>query len=378
MRNAFAHVAASFLVTCLAACGGDGKNVQAGPPAHTLTAAALDSLPRVAFTDGAAVCTADGRNDCPLHAAFANWAGADRFLLWEPGRTVRLWKAGDTSGVAIGVFGDGLGRYANISAAGPIGSGFGLVEAQSRTLMRYGADGTYEKETPLPGVYGLVAWGFVGDLPIFQRLASADSGSVANLEVRILREAGDSAGKSVLTVPVPWLRLNDDALTTPAPLFAPTPVYAVTADRGIVWSRGDLLGAIRLGPSGDTLWTLSSTIAGPDVSAADLDGRRKDLAGAQVPQIDIDSMIARTAKHHPGVTGILLSRDGRIVLSGAPTTQRDSIDYVVLSKDGVPTGRFTFSSRVRPLLMSGDSLLVHRPTEGEPWEVRWLRMAAAH
>jgi hypothetical protein len=47
-----------------------------------------------------------------------------------------------------------------------------------------------------------------------------------------------------------------------------------------------------------------------------------------------------------------------------------------LDPNGTPVARFTLDRRARILLAEGDSLLLHRPTEGEPWELRWVRLRA--
>lgn len=91
-----------------------------------------------------------------------------------------------------------------------------------------------------------------------------------------------------------------------------------------------------------------------------------------VPASDTDTMVARTPKVHPAIGGLTIAPNGTILISGPLTPSCDSIDYWVLSSAGVPTARFALPSRTEVLLFAGDSMLVHRPTLGEPWEVRWL------
>ena len=72
----------------LAGCGGKAPAVE-----RRISSAQLDSLPIVSVSDGRRVCEATGRDPCPLHRAVANWIGAGRFALWEPGNLVRIYDA---------------------------------------------------------------------------------------------------------------------------------------------------------------------------------------------------------------------------------------------------------------------------------------------
>ena len=86
-------------------------------------------------------------------------------------------------------------------------------------------------------------------------------------------------------------------------------------------------------------------------------------------------MVARTGKRHPAIGGFVVEPKGRILVASAASPTRDTVDYVLLTREGRPTHRFVLTGRTHPLLFAGDSLLVHRPTEGEPWELRWLRLS---
>ena len=368
-------IIASVLIT---ACGGV-RDQQATASVHVITAAALDALPRWTVTDGGRVCSADGRTLCPLHAAVANWLAPDRFALWEPGRQIGAWRIGDTVAVLIGSVGQGPGTYTNPSAVGATsGSDVLVVDAQTDTLLRYDGEGKFLSAKPLPKLFGLSAWGFAGRVAVLQRITARDSVVPAVLELRILKAAGDSAGRVALQTTIPFLHLNNSEVSSALPLFPTQPVYAIGDDGALTWSSADRLWVRRVNSSGGTNWTLSSDIKGAAIAPADLAARRLELEHDDVPAIDLDAMTARTPATHPAVAGILLGRDGRVLVGGAIVPSRDSVTYLMLSKDGVPLARLTLDKRVHPLLLSGDSLLVHRPTEGEPWEIRWLLLPKAH
>ena len=369
-------LAAAILMT---ACGGASPDATASGDVRQITTAALDSLPRTALTDGGRVCFATGYDSCPLHVAVANWLAPDRFALWEPGREIAVYRVGDTVGVPIGGVGSGAGMYANQSAVGADDNGDVLVvEATAGTLLHYESNGKFRKTKPLPTLFGVALWGFAGRVPLLQRFTAVDSISLANLEVRVLTSAGDSAGRVALQLPIPWLRLDNNEVSAPLPFFPTQPLYAVADDGSLYWSSAERLWLRRLNRTGGTDWTLSSEIAGPAITPMALSARRKELEAAGIPAIDLDSMAALTPATYPAVSGILLNRDGRIMLGREHIAGSDSVAYLILSKDGVPLSRFSLGARVHPLLLSGDSLLVHRPTEGEPWEVRWLLLSLPH
>lgn len=370
-RLASALTAAALLI---GACG----DTKATGVERMITAATLDSLPIVTLTDGGQVCSADGRSLCPLQTAVANWITSDRFALWEPGRPVGAWRVGDTVAVPIGNLGEVAGQYLNPSAVGTNGSGDILVvDARTDSLLRYDSQGKFLDSKSLPKMFGLTAWGFSGSVAVMQRITAKDSLSPAELELRVLKSAGDSAGRIVLHTVIPWLHLDNNEVSAALPLFQVPPIYAVDNDGGLTWSSGERLWVRRLSPSGDIEWTVSSTLTGPAISPNEIAARRQELQAGGVPAIDLDSMVARTPATHAAVTGILVGRDGRILVGRTNIPGSDSVSYIVLAKDGAPVSRLTLSSRVHPLLLSGDSLLVHRPTEGEPWEVRWLTFPKA-
>ena len=377
LRRPLPHFA--ILASALAAACGGARKEKAPGTERVVTAAALDALPRTVPTVGGRVCLADGRTLCPLQSAVANWLAPGQFALWEPGRQVGVWRDADTLATRIGDFGLGTGKYVNPAAVGANAAGDVLVvDAQSDSLLRYNAAGKFLDARPLPKLYGLTAWGFAGRLPVLQRIAGKDALAPAELELRILNTAGDSAGRTALRTSLPWLHLSGSTVSSALPLFPTQPVYAIDEDGALVWSSGERLWLRRLAPSGAVEWTLSSDIKGPAIAPADIAVRRKELENSGMPAVDIDSMAARTPSNHAAVTGLLLSRDGRILVGEAVVPSADSLTYLLLAKDGAPIARLTLGKRVHPLLLSGDSLLVHRPTEGEPWEIRWLLFPKPH
>ncbi|MEP6590496.1 MAG: hypothetical protein ABJC19_04860 [Gemmatimonadota bacterium] len=360
----------------LTACAARETVTPASNAARTVTQSQLDSLPALAVTDGGRVCVANGRDLCPLEAGIANWIGDDRFAMWEPGRAIGAWKLGDTVPVAIGALGTKVGEYQNPSAiGGGSGSDLLVVDAQTQSLLRYDRNGKFLGSKALPKLFGITAWGFVGKYALLQRVFAKDSVTPATLEIKVLSSAGDTAGRVALTTTIPWLHLNDDAVSAALPLFPIQPVYAVAADGTLVWSAADRLTLQAVAPSGATRWSISSELTGPPIDTAQVRGRREALAQQAVPQIDLDSMTARTPATAAAITGILIDRDGRVMIGRATATASDSSQYLFFSRDGAPLARLSLGARVHPLLLTGDSLLVHRPTEGEPWEVRWLLLS---
>ena len=162
------------------------------------------------------------------------------------------------------------------------------------------------------------------------------------------------------------------------PLFPALPRYAIDADKSIVWTPSDSFLVQRRTFDGEVQWTLASDRKGVEVTEQDITRRRDEIsrlspAGTLKPG-DLDSMQLRTGKRHPVLGGIVVEPKGRLLLAGAATPTRDSVDYIVAEHSGEPTHRFVLPGRTHVLLFAGDSLLVHRPTEGEPWELRWLRL----
>ena len=74
------------------------------------------------------------------------------------------------------------------------------------------------------------------------------------------------------------------------------------------------------------------------------------------------------------VGGVTTLPDGRVIVAGVNVPRDSAAVFYRLDTEGVPVARFTLDRRARILLAEGDSLLLHRPTEGEPWELRWVRL----
>ena len=160
-------------------------------------------------------------------------------------------------------------------------------------------------------------------------------------------------------------------------MFAIQPLYVFGEDGSLTWSSAEHLWVRQLNPAGGTAWTVTSDITGPPVTPAELAAQRKELESAGNPAIDLDTMEKLAPATHAAVASITLNRDGRVLVGRGNGVRADSTSYLLLSKAGVPSARFTLEQRAQPLLFTGDSLLVRRPTEGEPWEVRWLVLSKA-
>lgn len=367
---------AMVLGATLIGCGGKPPTLE-----RRVSAAQLDSLPRASVSDGRRVCEATGYDPCPLHRAVANWLSPDRFALWEPGHLVRIYDSHDSAGKDLGTVGHGESSYGFATAVGPYRGGIAVIDGARNTLVRFDARGRAAGDVQLAQHDIDDAPGFDGAVPVLQRARPESPGDTAIFEVRLLKSPTDTTGDVVLRVPLPWLVLSDDKPVKPTPFFPVVPRYAVDADRSVVWSPGDHFEIHRRMRGGGVAWTLVSNRLGPAVTPEDIASRRHEIEAQtdphEVPPSDVDSMIAHTGKLHPAIGGITIAPNGTILVAGPVTPSRDSVDYFVLTSSGVPTTRFTLPSRMEVLLFAGDSLLVHRPTESEPWEVRWLQLKPA-
>lgn len=357
-------------------CGGKPSGIE-----RRVSADQLDALTRMTVRDGRRVCEATGYDPCPLRRAVANWLNAEQYALWESGGLVRIYGGRDSLGRDVGKPGQGDGSYGFATAVGPDRGGVAVIDGGRNTLVRFDGHGRAAGEVQLAqrGVVG--APGFEGAVPVLQEVGPGSMGDTAIFDVRVLKSPTDTVGTRVLHVPLPWLRLSGDKPVTPTPLFPAVPRYAVDADRSVVWSPGDRFEIQRRRRGGGVAWTLVSNRLGPAVTPEDIASRRHEIEDQadpkEVPPADIDSMIAHTGKLHPAIGGITIAPNGTILLAGPVTPSRDSVEYFVLTRSGVPTTRFTLPARMEVLLFAGDSLLVHRPTESEPWEVRWLQLKPA-
>jgi len=375
-RVARTTVLSVFSLLTLAACreSGGGKTL----PVRFVSDSALGALPVASVSDAQLVCTALGAGACPLRSAVANWLTPSRVVVWEPGRPVMLIDKEHPTGKVAGSFGDKPGQYVYATAVGMLEGQLAIVDMQRTKLVRYKDDETFDREDNIPRPDENAAPGFAGSTPVLQSIgADADSG-IAHLRVRILRSQTEIGGTKVLDLPLPWLRLTGRDALDATPLFPALPRYAIDADKSIVWTPSDSFLVQRRTFDGEVQWTLASDRKGVEVTEQDITRRRDEIsrlspAGTLKPG-DLDSMQLRTGKRHPVLGGIVVEPKGRLLLAGAATPTRDSVDYIVAEHSGEPTHRFVLPGRTHVLLFAGDSLLVHRPTEGEPWELRWLRL----
>ncbi|MFN8666439.1 MAG: hypothetical protein U0164_04460 [Gemmatimonadaceae bacterium] len=363
-------------ILTFAACrregGANGTSVQ------VVSDSALGALPTVSVSDGMLVCTALGGDACPLRGAVANWLTPERVVVWEPGRPVMLLDKENPTGKVVGSFGDKAGQYTYATAVGMLEGRLAIVDMQRTKLVRYKEDQTFDREDNIPRPDENAAPGFAGSTPVLQSIGADGDSGVAHLRVRILRSQTELGGTKVLDLSLPWLRLKGRDALEAMPLFPAMPRYAIDADQSIVWTPADSFLVQRRSFDGKVEWTLSSDRAGVEVTDQDITRRRDEISrkspeGTLKPG-ELDSMQARTPKRHPVLGGIILEPKGRLLLAGAATPSRDSVDYIVTEHSGRPTHRFVLPGRTHVLLFAGDSLLVHRPTEGEPWELRWLKL----
>lgn len=347
----------------------------ADPPVErSVTATALDSLPRLAVTDGHLVCLADGQSPCPADVATANWVHDDRFATWEANRQVQIWSPNQPNPQTLGEVGSGTGQYRMVVSVAASGAGFVVIDATGNGLLRFDGKGRFQSSVPTPPSRMTREAGFSGDVPLLQLIRPTAADSPAVFEVREIDGPGDTLGRTVLQLPLPWLRIRDDRLAAPLPLFPVLPAYTIAGDSDIVWSVGDIFAVRRQSASGALRWSLGSDVTGPAVTAEEIAQARAQLGPATdaAAKARFDSSVAQTAKFHAAITGLLLAHDGRVLVVGAQPPGRDSIDFYSLGNTGHPKARFSLPRRSRVLLFNGDSLLVQRPGANMQQELRWL------
>jgi hypothetical protein len=366
------------LVALLAAACATGEGPSGDPVERTVTEAELAALPALAVVEGSHVCTSIGDDRCPLRAAAANRLDTERFALWEPGSLIRIWRTGDTLGVPVGAVHDSVfpyrlaigvterrGRYLVIAAD----SGWHRLEIDREGRL------TGSAEVPIDAPLTVV--GYVGDQPVRQQMRGWSTAAGGRMIITLLRQATDTSGTDILETPVPWL-LGGTAATPPLPPYiTANPAWALRPGQGIVWTPGDAFLVEYRDLEGNWRWRLLGP-PGPPVSEADLAQRDSVVRAATglMPFADEDylSMRDRSDSMHPAVSGLTIARNGEVLVARATVADRDSVDFIRVADSGEPVGRFALGRRDRVLLFEGDSMLVHRPTEGEPWEVRWLTL----
>lgn len=376
MQTRYASLA--FLSLLLATACGTTDAPPAAPAEHVLDSAALAELPALPVSEGSLLCTAIGTDECPLETAAANRLDGERIALWEPGSVIRVWRAGDTMGTPIGRTGGDESQYRLAIAVRAAGDRYRVITADSGwRRLDIGRDGTLLDQAIVPVRTPLTLVGYVGDQAVRQRMHGWNVGDGGRLTVTLLESATDTAGRDILVTPVRWLIGGTQSTPPLPPYIAASPSWALNPGDGFAWSPGDSL-VVEYRDLDDRLrWRLRGP-AGPPVTERDMTLRESAVreASRMLPLIDEDftSMRDRSDSVHPAVSALAVTPDGEVVVALATVPSRDSIDYLRLAADGRPIGRFTLERRVRILIAEGDSLLVHRPTEGEPWEVRWLTM----
>lgn len=368
---------ASLPLLALAACTPDlaptGELVE-----RHLDDSAFAALPSIAVTDGPLVCTSIGDDKCPLRSAAANRLDAERIALWEPGAVVRVWRPGDSLGTPVGRAGGEGSQYRLAIAIRADGDRYQLITADSGwRQLEIDRDGTLRNQVRVPVYAPLTLVGYVGSQPVRHQMRGWTTGEGGRLTVTLLEHATDTTGRELLSTPVRWLIGGTASMPPLPPLVAANPSWALAPGHGIVWSPGDAFVVEYRDVRGDPRWRLTGPPA-PPVSELDLAVRDSVVREASrlLPFEDLDyaSMRDRSDSTHPAVSSLAIAPTGEVIVGLAAIPSRDSTDYLRIARDGEPLGRFALDRRTRILLVEGDSMLVHRPTEGEPWEVRWMRL----
>jgi hypothetical protein len=218
--------------------------------------------------------------------------------------------------------------------------------------------------------------GFVGRVPVAQRLADMANPAGGRVQVDRLDKATDSTGTRLLDVQIPWLR-EVNGMPMPAPLFTTLPIYTVGEDGSLTWANGQRFEIEARDREGAPRWRLFGPVS-PEITeeeyAISTSEARERYAAAPLEDEDFERMRAQAPTTHPAITALVRAESGTLYLGGARPLFADSVTWFRLSAAGEPTGRFTLSAQTRVLYARNDSLLVHRPTEGEPWEIRWIRL----
>ncbi len=367
-------------------CGGGKSDAPAAAPVERhLDAAALAALPVDTLAAGRQVCLATGYDACPLHFAMAVRLDDAEIALWEPGHPIGILHAQDSLPRALSQFGRPDAPYPTVMAIRKHGNGYEVidVEAGGYGLVRLDADGAQVERTPLPHVGALATMGYLAGEPVLQDFTGWQSGEPGMLTVRRLKAPTDSIGTLMLEVPVPWMQGGSDAGPSPRPFFAASPLWTRLAGGDLVWSPGGAFRIERRAPTvtGKVKWILTGP-GGPPVTAHDLDLReatiREALSGVPLANEEFDQMRTRSDSTVPPLSGFVPLPDGRLLVMGPLAPSQSTTTWLVLDRDGAPVSRFDLDTRARVILAEGDSVLVHRPTASEPWEVIWMRLQRAN
>jgi hypothetical protein len=216
--------------------------------------------------------------------------------------------------------------------------------------------------------------GYSGEIAVLQVIRSTAADSAASFQVRMIDTPGDTAGRLVLKLPLEWLHIRDDRPTTALPLFPTLPAYFITPDSDLVWTAGDTFSVRRQTADGVVKWKLESNVLGSAITSEEIAKIAEGVAKQHNPQIQssFDSARAHTGKNHAAIAGLLVSKDGRVLVAAPQTALSVDVDLYRLSATGEPIDRFAMPRQSHVLLFSGDSLMVQRPgANGQP-ELRWL------
>lgn len=381
-RSAAFQIVLTLGLVLTTGCGGGTSD---RPPVATierhLDATALSALPVDTLAAGQQVCLATGYDACPLHFAMATRLDKTEIALWEPGHPIAILHAEDS--VPRPLMGPGVAdaAYPTVMAIRKDGKGYDVIDvaAGKYGLARLDADGRQVERTRLPHVGALATIGYLADEPVLQDFTGWQNGKPGVLTVRRLKSPTDSIGTLMLEVPVPWMRGGSETGPSPRPFFAASPLWTRVVGGDLVWSPGNAFRIERRAPTvtGAVKWVLTGP-DGPLVTARDLDLReatiREALSGIPFTNDEFDSMRTRSDSVVPPLSGFVPFPDGGLLVMGALAPSQPTTTWIRLDKDGVPVSRFELDSRARILLAEGDSVLVHRPTESEPWEVIWMRL----
>jgi hypothetical protein len=261
---------------------------------------------------------------------------------------------------------------------GFVGGEYIVVDGWRSRALRFNADRAFRDESPISPLPPGVALGFVGQVELRQALKSSGPDSATVLEVHRIMSFADTSGDLLLRVPVKSVPLRGGVPITPLALFPIVPIYTVAQNGDVVWSAGDSLVVERRSSGGTVRWHTAIDLPPVTIAPEDIAARQHELKltpGATDDELGaVDSSAALTKGNFPSIGGVTLSPAGQTLISGPIIPTRDSVDFYLLARNGALVSRFRLGRRTQVLLLSGDSLLVHQPTRGEPWEVRWLRV----
>jgi hypothetical protein len=376
LRTTF-RIATLIAAALLAACGGETATGSAATIA--LSDSAVAALPALIIEDATRICRADGRTYCPYDNAYANRLEDGSITLWRAGGLVGRFTAEDTTLQAVGrIAREGRPGYRSVIGVGSARNGTWMFESLPTGFraLRFNRQGEVTDSAAPTLPTGTTSLGFIGSQPVMQVIRGMGDSFPARLHLVALKSPKDSTGETILDTPIPWMRVTFETIRVVPPLFAASPVFAFDAKLGLLWSPGDTGRVERRDRKGRTLWEVTG-LTGIPVDSADFVARRRELEAAfNIPMSEDEfaAMAAKAMTMHPSVSGLLLAPDGRALVARSMVPSRDSLEWLRLAADGSPLGRFTLPKHVRVLLDAGDSLLVHRQTEGELTEVRWLRL----